>query len=190
MPSQSGGEGSIFAPSLIVMTLPRTVLGLIAAATLSLAVAPIALASPAGSEYLPKIPQSGAHSSSGGTSQGTGTTTLPDSSSGSSTGSSKDNGQAKQKKGKDQSNQAAAPASSGSGGSGGSGGDGSSGSILLNPIVLLMIAAVIAAAAGMILRRRQAGDDDQPEPRRTPGSRTASPRTPDGEIIAGRDKAA
>ncbi len=53
-----------------------------------------------------------------------------------------------------------------------------------------MIAAVIAAAVGMTLRRRQI-TDGEPEPKRDPSSPPASsPRTPDGEIIAGPDEAA
>jgi hypothetical protein len=168
------------------MTARKTVQGLVAAAMLSFALAPSALAGPAGDEYLPKVPQSGAHSASAGQAQ-TGTTTLPEgtSGSGSQTGSQRQTNA--ERKNTDTSAQAL-PASSGSGGSGG---DGSSGSILLNPIVLLMIAAVIAAAVGMILRRRQVTDDGEPDPKLDPdSSSTGSPRTPDGEIIAGPDQAA
>jgi hypothetical protein len=167
------------------MTARKTVKGLLAVAMLSLALAPSALAGPAGDEYLPKVPQSGAHSASAAQGQ-TGTTTLPQGTSGSSS-QGKSNGNGEGKKNTDTSTQAL-PASSGSGGSGG---DGSSGSILLNPIVLLMIAAVIAAAVGMILRRRQVTDDGEPDPKADPDSPSAgSPRTPDGEIVAGPDQAA
>jgi hypothetical protein len=171
-----------------LMIVRKTVLGLCAAAMMSFALAPSALAGPAGDEYLPKVPQSGAHSASGSSAssaQGTtATTTLPETANGSSSeGKSKPKG----KKSKDAAN-VALPASSGSGGS--AGGD-SSGSILFNPIVLLMIAAVIAAAVGMTLRRRHVGGDGEPGTKSEPGSPGAgSPRTPDGEIVAKRDQAA
>jgi hypothetical protein len=193
VPNQFVGERSIFAPAPPLMIVRNTVPGLCAAAMISLVLAPFALAGPAGDEYLPKIPQSGAHSASGssassteGTIGTTGTTTLPETTSGSgSEGKSKDKG--KGKKSKDTAN-LALPASSGTGGSGG---DDSSGSILLNPIVLLVIAAVIAAVVGMTLRRRQIGGDAEPESKTDPGSPSAgSPRTPDGEIVANRDQAA
>ncbi len=51
-------------PSPNRMTSRKTIHGLIAAALVSLAFAPSALAGPAGSEYLPKVPQSGAHPAS------------------------------------------------------------------------------------------------------------------------------
>lgn len=177
------------------MIARKTVLGLSAAVTISLAVASSALAGPAGDEYLPKIPHSGAHSASKSPAQGTaGTTTLQPDTSGSgsvttteSKSKAKPKGEGKSgKKSKDASNAVPPPSS----GSGGSGGDDSSGSILLNPIVLLMIAAVIAAAVGMILRRRQVTGDAEPAPHHDPERPPASsPRTPDGEIVAGTDKA-
>jgi hypothetical protein len=170
------------------MIARKTALGLCGTAMMmSFVLAPTALAGPAGDEYLPKVPSSGAHSASASSSGGsTGTTTLPAGTNGNGSGSGgKD--QSKNGKSKDKSN-VALPASSGSGGSGG---DDSSGSILLNPIVLLMIAAVIAAAVGMTLRRRQLSDDGEPEPKGDLGSASAgSPRTPDGNIVADRDQAA
>ncbi len=88
-----------------------------------LALAPAALASPAGSEYLPKAPQSGAHS--GSASGGTSTSTLPES----TVGSSGESQKAKQdnKKGKARANDTVAPVSSGSSGSSGGGGGGTRG---------------------------------------------------------------
>jgi hypothetical protein len=164
------------------MSTRKTVQALIAGAAVSLALAPIALAGPAGDEYLPKVPQAGGSTPAHSASDGSGVTTLPQAS-GKSSQDTKDQDQGKKK---DDAANVAAPA--GGSGPGGGGGD-SSGSILLNPIVLLMIAAVIAAAVGMTLRRRQLSDGEgEPEPKRDPGAR--SPRTPDGEIIAGRDKAA
>ena len=111
-----------------------------------LALAPAALASPAGSEYLPKAPQSGAHS--GSASGGTSTSTLPES----TVGSSGESQKAKQdnKKGKARANDTVAPVSSGS-----SGGGGDSGSIFTSPVFLLIVAGVIVVVAGVVLRRRR-----------------------------------
>jgi hypothetical protein len=173
------------------MSTRKTVTTLIAGAAVSfsLALAPIALAGPAGDEYLPKVPQAAGSASAHSASGGSGETTLPQSTTGGN-GSKSSNDQGNGKKKKDDAANQAVPA--GGSGSGGGGGDDSSGSILLNPIVLLMIAAVIAAAVGMTLRRRQLGDGEgDPDSQRDPGASGAgSPRTPDGEIIAGRDKAA
>jgi hypothetical protein len=169
------------------MRARKTVLGLIAGAAVSLALAPIALAGPAGDEYLPEVPQAGGSASAHSAGDGSGQTTLPQSTTGESSNNPSDT-KDKDKKKDDAVNQAVPAGGSGSGG----GGDDSSGSILLNPIVLLMIAAVIAAAVGMTLRRRQLSDGEgEPESQRNPGAPGAgSPRTPDGEIVAGRDKAA
>src|SRR5262245_6501747 len=186
------------------MTVREQIAGLCAAAAaLSLAVAAPALAAPAGDEYLPKVPQSGAHSS-GGTSSGSGavgTTTLPTggtsspSVSGSSTSSGSGGGKTKPES---KPAQDAAPklAPLGSASSGASGDGDSSDSILFNPIVLLVIAAVIAAAIGMTLRRRRPDEaapdsDGKPAKRHEPGvARHTGPRTPEGEIVTGRDRTA
>lgn len=141
-----------------------------------LALAPAALASPAGSEYLPKAPQSGAHS--GSASGGTSTSTLPES----TVGSSGESQKAKQdnKKGKARANDTVAPVSSGS--SGGGGGD--SGSIFTSPVFLLIVAGVIVVVAGVLLRRRRTA--------KPPGKTTAAPlRRPGpaaGPTGAGPDK--
>jgi hypothetical protein len=177
------------------MTVHRKIAGLCAAATLSLALAPSALAASAGDEYLPKVPQSGSHTPSGGASSastGTATTTLPTGGTSSSSASDEEKASSDGGSKKDKSDQQITPiASSGSGGSGGSDGGDSSGSILLNPIVLLMIAAVIAVAIGMTLRRRSVDEGDS-EPPGAPGParREAGPRTPDGEIATGQDRIA
>jgi hypothetical protein len=184
------------------MTPRRKIAGLCAGAALLLALAPSALAAPAGDEYLPKVPQSGVHSSSGGTSASGGgstapTTTLPSGSSDapSSTSASKDSKDSKAgRTGKkdDKTEQQIAPI--GSSDSGDSGGG--SGSILFNPIVLLMIAAVIAAAVGMTLLRRQGDGESTESPQSSrsgtdPGARREKgPRTPDGEIVTGPDRIA
>jgi hypothetical protein len=176
------------------MTVHRKIAGLCAAATLSLALAPSALAAPAGDEYLPKVPQSGSHSPSGGeqassASAGTATTTLPTTAETSSPPASEEKKASSDGRDKkDKADQQVVPvASSGSGGP--DGGD-SSGSILLNPIVLLMIAAVIAVAIGMTLRRRgvDEGDSEPPGAAGPTARREASPRTPDGEIATGQDR--
>lgn len=174
------------------MTVHRKIAGLCAAATLSLALAPSALAASAGDEYLPKVPQSGSHTPSGGASSasaGTATTTLP--TGGTSSPSASDGKKASSDGGskKDKSDEQITPI--GSSGSGGSDGGDSSGSILFNPIVLLMIAAVIAVAIGMTLRRRSVDEGDS-EPPGAPGParREAGPRTPDGEIATGQDRIA
>lgn len=189
------------------MTTRRKIAGLCAGVALTLAFAPLALAAPAGDEYLPKIPQSGAHSSGGsaGGSEGgtTDTTTVPGggTSSGSSSGSSSgakqstaNQGDERDKKDKkDQKDKSQQVTPVGSTGSGDSDDGDSSGSILLNPIVLLMVAGVIAAAVAMTLRRRNV-DEDEPEsagstPSESDRGARSGPRTPDGEIVAGGDKA-
>lgn len=174
------------------MTTSRKIAALCTAAALSLAFVPSALAAPAGDEYLPKVPQSGAQSSaagSSGTAPATGTTTLPTGGTGPKAPSgekeSQDTDQGKKK------SEVTPVVSSDSGDSGG----GSSGSILFSPIVLLMVAAVIAAAVGMTLLRRK-GDEDDPGRPGPPGSektgarRESGPRTPDGEIVTGPDTTA
>jgi len=165
-----------------------TVLGLAAGVVISLALASTALAGPAGDEYLPKVPQSGGSASAQSAGDSSGETTLPQASGKESQDTDQNQNAEGKKKKDDTANQVVPAGGSGSGG----GDDDSSGSILLNPIVLLMIVAVIAAAVGMILRRRQLSEDEgAPEPKKGAGASGAGgPRTPDGEIIAGRDKAA
>jgi hypothetical protein len=184
------------------MTFRGTGTSLALAGLASLVLTSTALAGPAGNEYLPKVPSSGAHSnpspgtdSSGApapsSSDETSTATLPtDQGSGSGTAdaTSRDGKQAKadrkDNKSKDNKSNDRAPVVP-VGDSGGGGGD-SSGSLLLNPIVLLMIVAVLAAAVGMILRRRRTDEDDA-SPGRNRGRESRAdrgvPRTPDGEII-------
>jgi hypothetical protein len=139
------------------MTVHKIITSLCLAAIVSLVLAGTASAGPAGDEYLPQLPQSGAAAPA------------------------KADTASKDSKG-DQKQNAIIPAA----GSGGSGGDGS-GSILLNPIVLLMIAILIAAAVGVTLWRRNTeemdGDDAGAEPDPAGAPRRDGPRTPDGEII-------
>jgi hypothetical protein len=185
------------------LTFSGTVKLLALAGFASLVLTSTALAGPAGSEYLPKVPSSGAHSNSpsnGAHSSGasasssssgeTDTSTLPTdqgSVSGSASDTSSDGKPSKPKKGdrneNDKKSNDRAPVVP-LGDSGGGGGD-SSGSLLLNPIVLLMIVAVLAAAVGMILRRRQTDEDATGARDRDRGSRGRKgvARTPDGEII-------
>src|ERR1700745_4318032 len=112
------------------MTVHKTFTTLCLAAMVSLVFAATASAGPAGDEYLPQVPQSGAAPAAKTQTSG------------------------KDSKGSDKGN-AVVPASS----SGGDGGD-SSGSILLNPLVLIVIAILIAAALGVTLWRRNADDAD------------------------------
>lgn len=142
------------------MSVPkRTSIALSAALACSLALAGPALAAPAGDEYLPKIPNATGHHSNGGNGG-----TPSSSSSSAASGGTND-----------------VPAGSGSGSSGG----GSSGLL----IGLLVVAGVIAAAVGMTLRQRAGGADDDVGPDREPGPGSGARPTPDGEIVAGRDKA-
>jgi hypothetical protein len=141
------------------MTVHKTFISLCLAAIVCLTFATAASAAPAGDEYLPQLPESGA----------------------AATGAKADPS-GKDSKGSDK--QTAIVPTSDSGGSGG----GSSGSILLNPLVLLMIAILIAAAVGVTLWRRNTdgGHDDDPappEPDATSAPPRTGPRTPDGKII-------
>jgi hypothetical protein len=158
------------------MAQVRTLTGVCAAA-LSFALASPVFAGPAGSEYLPKIPQSGANSSAGV--EHTETSSLPE---------PQDEEATQQKKSKrdtDGTARSALPVSPAS-----SGDDGSSGSILLSPVVILMVAGVIVIAVGMTMRRRQTRSlkylakkhQGQGPPRH------ARP-TPEGEIVGGGDQA-
>jgi hypothetical protein len=152
------------------MTARKTTTCLLAGAMTLLALAPAALASPAGSEYLPKAPQSGGHS--GSASGGTSTSTLPEGTSGSKAKSQEaKNGS---KKGKAQSN-TVAPVSGGS-----SGGGGDSGSIFTSPVFLLIVAGIIVVVAGVLLRRRHTakpaeGKTAAAPPRRRPGPAGGTP---------------
>jgi hypothetical protein len=176
------------------VTTSRKIAGLCTAAALSLTVVPSALAAPAGDEYLPKVPQSGAQDSaagSSGTAAGTGTTTLPTGGTGPKSPSGEKKAEAEDTdKGKKKS-EVTPVVSSDSDDSGG----GSSGSILFSPIVLLMVAAVIAAAVGMTLLRRKGDEDDPGRPggagsEKTGARRESGPRTPDGEIVTRPDTTA
>ena len=160
----------------------------------SLVLVSSALATSAGDEYLPKIPDSGG--SAGAGSSGANASGSSPSSASTGTGTPQTDGSGQQarethksaKKGGKSNRQQGLTLASDPGGGGG-GGDGS-GSILLSPLVIAMIAAVVAAAVGMTLSRR-GGDDAETEGEGPPGSRLEAdgPRTPDGEIIAGPDQA-
>ena len=190
-------------PYRLLLTFRGTVKLLALAGFASLVLTSTALAGPAGSEYLPKVPSSGAHSNappsskahssgasdssiSSGEITTTTTPTQPSDQSSESGNPSDRSSDREHSKGdrKDKKSNDRAPVVP-VGDSGGGGGD-SSGSLLLNPIVLLMIVAVLAAAVGMILRRRRTEEDDVPpgrdRGRESPGE-PGIPRTPDGEII-------
>jgi hypothetical protein len=141
----------------------------ICVAALSLILATSALAGPAGSEYLPKVPQSGASSSA----EPTGTTSLPQSE---STKKSKEQDQKRKKK---QRKASTVPPPS-------SDDDDSSGSVLLSPVVLLMVVGVIVIVVGMTMRRRRSRSlKHRAEKRQGTGPSRGARPTPKGEIIGG-----
>jgi hypothetical protein len=139
------------------MTVHKTITSLCLAALLSATLAATASAGPAGDEYLPQVPQSGANAGAKPTTS------------------------AQQSKSSDKQS-AIVPVSNSGGGSGGD-----SGSILLNPIVLLMIVILIAAALGVTLWRRNTDETEDGDGGASAEPDTAQkrggPRTPDGEII-------
>jgi cobalamin biosynthesis Mg chelatase CobN len=178
------------------MILPhRTILLLSLGLAAVLAFSSAAIAAPAGDEYLPKVPDAAGNQAAGAKgggdlNSGTGETTSGSSeTAGSDTGATTkaegDRDQKGKKADEDRDDSKTAPAT-GTRSSGGGGG-GSSGLIVL----VLIVAAVIVVAGGMILRHRAGltegeGEDhgDGPGPGGTPSARP----TPDGEIVAGREK--
>jgi cobalamin biosynthesis Mg chelatase CobN len=172
----------------------RTILLLALGLAGVLAFSSAAIAAPAGDEYLPKVPNAAGNQAAGGKggdlSAGSGQSTTGSSETGGSdTGAAtKANGEQDQKgkkSGEDRDDSKTAPVTGTS--SSGGGGGGSSGLIVL----VLIVAAVIVVAGGMILRHRAGltegeGEDpgDGPGPGGTPNARP----TPDGEIVAGREK--
>jgi two-component system, NarL family, capsular synthesis sensor histidine kinase RcsC len=161
--------------------------GLFLAAVILLALAAPALAAPAGSEYVPKVPKAAGEEILRGT-QGPGGTVL-----------------SPEVRGADAANTSASgEASSGTNGSDANGSDangsdanvsdanvsetGAAGTApgaadtLLDPVVLLLIAGVAAAALSMTLRQKHSvsADPDAGGAASDPGS---APATPDGEIV-------
>jgi cobalamin biosynthesis Mg chelatase CobN len=170
----------------------RTTLLLSVGLAAVLACSGAALAAPAGDEYLPKVPSAGGNAApakggdlnSGSGETGTGGSSTGTSETGTGTGATKAKGDQDKngkKSDKDDSTTPAAATDSNS-----SGGGGSSGLIVL----ALIGVAVIVVAGGMILRHRAGLSEDEGEDRgkgRGPGGTSARP-TPDGEIVAGREK--
>jgi hypothetical protein len=151
----------------------RTLNGLLPAAAISLALAAPALAVPAGSEYIPRVPKAAGEEILRGQ-QGPGGTIL-----------------SPEVRGSGQAPDAAAsnPVSNSSSGDDSSEGDFSRGTAapgaadtLLDPVVLLLIAGVAAAALSMTLRQRRSVAGD-PNADADSSDLATGPATPDGEIV-------
>ena len=184
--------------------LRTSCIGVCLASAIWLGSGALALADPAGSEYLPKVPDAKGHASGGGSGQSgaSGTSATGSSSStvapsvGSAESAKASGSKEKKGNGKTDTSTTVSPASSTDDGSSGGGSSGLW-------VVLLIVAGVIVTAVGMTLRRRQGGEDGpqgKPDAGKTatgadPGDKTEggapnTPRTPDGEIIASRDPGA
>jgi hypothetical protein len=147
------------------MPTRKTVTAVLAAAVTLIVVPPSAMASPAGSEYLPKVPQSGSHSSASGSSE----TPAPSSSETTSTTSSGEAAGPKTKKAakpqKKEPKADRAPATASPVKTDG----GSSGSLLLSPVTLLIAVAILAMIFWVVRRRMKAragASPAKPRPRR------------------------
>src|SRR5262249_39337719 len=176
----------VSSPVLPLRALKTSSIGVGLASAILLAWSAIALAEPAGSEYLPKVPTASGNAASGGagSQSSQGGTTVPTTASSEAGPSKTTNSKGTETNGKKREAAVAPAASSGDGSSGG----GSSGLW----VILLIVAGVIVTAVGMTLRRRQ-GDDpgatgDEDRPARSADDMANTPQTPDGEIVAGRDK--
>jgi hypothetical protein len=156
--------------------------GLFLAGAISLALAAPALAAPAGSEYVPKVPKAaGAEILRG--KQGPGGTILsPEvrgadvaktSASGGDEASQGDEGS----QGADSTTTGAADTATGTAGAAPGAAD-----TLLDPVVLLLIAGVAAAALSMTLRQRHSVSAD-PDGDGVASDLGSAPATPDGEIV-------
>jgi hypothetical protein len=184
------GRGQYRPPLPRMSPAKRTSVGLCMAVVCSLMLAGVASAAPAGDEYLPKVPNATGHSGSGaggGGSTATGSSSAaPSETGGTAAGTAATSDQESKHKKGSKDDQRVTPVASTDGGSS-DGGDGSSGLL----IGLLIVAGVIIAAVGMTLRQRGGGDEAEGAgPAREGGAdQGARPTTPDGEIVAGRDKA-
>jgi hypothetical protein len=190
--------GSRVSPASVSLPTPgltlshRTILLLSLGLAATLAFSSAALAAPAGDEYLPKVPDAAgsAAPAKGGNltaDPGETTTTTDTGTSASGTGGTKGNGDQRQDGKKSDAGSTPKPAAATDTSS--SGGGGSSGLIVL----VLIVVAVIVVAGGMILRRRAGlteGDDDDDDrgDGSGPGGTPSARPTPDGEIVAGREK--
>jgi hypothetical protein len=134
------------------------------AAVISLAVTAPALAAPAGSEYVPKVPKAAGEEILRGK-QGPGGTVLSPEVRGN--GRTTNSAQTSSSGDDDVSRGAAAPGAA---------------DTLLDPVVLLLVAGVGAAALSMTLRQRRYVSED-PEADRMASDPDSAPATPDGEIV-------
>jgi hypothetical protein len=166
--------------------IPLLSVGLAAA----LALSSEALAAPAGDEYLPKVPNAAGNAAAGkggDLNSGSGETTTGNAVAGASdTGGTKAKGvQDQNGKKADAGNPPKPAAATDTSSSDG----GSSGLIVL----VLLGVAVIVVAGGMILRHRAGPSEDKDEGEDLgnapgPGGTPSARPTPDGEIVAGREK--
>jgi hypothetical protein len=172
-PRRSANGPSIVAGP-IAMRRWRTLNGLLPAATISLAVAAPALAVPAGSEYIPKVPKAAGEEILRGT-QGPGGTILSPEVRGADADETSDSGGDEDSREEDSNATGAAETATGAAGTTPGAAD-----TLLDPVVLLLIAGVAAAALSMTLRQRHSVPEDDGGAASDPGS---TPPTPDGEIV-------
>jgi hypothetical protein len=150
--------------------------GLILAAAIPLALAAPALAAPAGSEYVPKVPKAAGEEILRGQ-QGPGGTILSPEVRGADADETSASGNDEAAGGADGIGTGAAGTATGAAGAAPGAAD-----TLLDPVVLLLIAGVAAAALSMTLRQRHSvpEEPDAGEAASDPGS---APATPDGQIV-------
>jgi hypothetical protein len=167
----------------------RTIIGIFTTClAISLGLAAPALASPSGDEYLPKVPKAAGKGVVANPEQGAGASVVAPPVRGSETAEPQQDKPKNDVPKNDKSTGSKAepgvpiqPAADNSSGGG---------NTLLSPVILLMIAGVLCVAAAMILRRRRVRSPQQQANRpRDEQPRNARP-TPDGEIVADRDKVA
>ncbi len=154
----------------------RRLKGLLLAAAISLALAAPALAAPAGSEYVPKVPKAaGAEILRG--KQGPGGTILSPEVRGADAAKTSASGGDEASQGADSTATGAADTATGAAGAAPGAAD-----TLLDPVVLLLIAGVAAAALSMTLRQRHSVSAD-PDGDGVASDLGSAPATPDGEIV-------
>lgn len=155
--------------------------GLLLAAAISFALAAPALAAPAGSEYVPKVPKAAGEEILRGQ-QGPGGTILSPEVRGADAGQSSTSGgdEASQGDGVSQGGNSTATGAAETA-TGAAGAPGAA-DTLLDPVVLLLIAGVAAAALSMTLRQRHSVSAD-PDGDGVASDLGSAPATPDGEIV-------
>jgi hypothetical protein len=169
----------------------RTILLLSVGLAAALAFSSAAIAAPAGDEYLPKVPDAAGNQApaakGGDLNSGSGETTTESTDiSGSETGATKGKADQNPNGTKADAGNASKPAAA----TDTSSSDGGSSGLI---VLLLIVFAVIVVAGGMILRHRAglAEGEDEGEDRGNgpgPGGTPSARPTPDGEIVAGREK--